>query len=153
MREVGVLRSHGSEGAEAVAALLDRTPYAVWSQARRMRLSLRRSGEVRGRRLAVPGPVAPDPILQPALDRLRADIAAGLVDPVRLQRRAVLLARGAPLCPACAVRPVEHEATGFCADCHLRTLAEVHRLEASAIAAKRDIAAARQRKHRVAVGA
>jgi hypothetical protein len=149
MSEVAVLRTRGAEGAAALAELLDRTPYAVWSQARRMRISLRRSGEVRGRRLALPGPVAPDPGLQRALDRLRADVAAGRVNPVRLERRAALLARGAPLCPACAMRPIESELTGLCADCHLRRLLEAHELEADAIAAERNLAAARQRKHRL----
>jgi hypothetical protein len=145
--EVATLRKMAPLGAQAIASMLERSTKAVRRQAERLRISLRTPGEVRGRILGQPRGVsfARD---RGVLGTLREDVLAGRVDPALIERRAQLLAAGAPLCPSCAVRPVEVESTGWCTPCHLRDLAEAHAMEADRITEQRHLDAERQRKHR-----
>lgn len=60
---------------------------------------------------------------------------------------------GAPLCPRCAVDPIEVEETGLCITCNRKELVARHDRELAAKSAReaeaqRELDAARQRKHR-----
>jgi hypothetical protein len=120
-----VLRHFGHLGAAALAVKLGRTEAAIRSAANRYRASLRRRGETRGRLFGIPAGAD-----SPLIRRIRADVLAGLADMTVIERRVVLSASGAPLCPSCAMRHVEVERSGLCEDCHMTGLALGHALEA-----------------------
>ncbi|MGH2663665.1 MAG: hypothetical protein ACRDH8_12865 [Actinomycetota bacterium] len=137
-------------GVEAAAEVLERSVAAVKMQAHRQRISLRGEGERRGLILGQPrGTRLREHAKQvAALRALREDVLAGRVDVARIERRVKLAVAGAPLCPACVKRPQEVESTGLCEVCHLRHLAEGHRLEQEDVEARRELDRERQRKHR-----
>lgn len=174
-RELLELRRLAPLGAQAVAELLGRSVWSVVCAAHRHRISLRREGERAGRMLGEPRPPAAREVEEvaaalrdlledlmagrvgrrrdltrqaAALRQLREDALAGRVDLGRVARRARAIGRGDPLCPACARRPQEVRSTGLCEDCHLRALAEAHRLESERAEAVRELDRERQRKHR-----
>ena len=53
--ELRTLRENAQHGAAAVAAMLGRSEAAIWSAAKRYRISLRRRGETRGKILGQRG--------------------------------------------------------------------------------------------------
>jgi hypothetical protein len=77
----------------------------------------------------------------------RHAVLHGIADPARALRR-VKLDRSGSLCPGCGYRPQEVTTTGLCGVCHDNRLAWAHRQETRIITARRDLAAARQEKHR-----
>jgi hypothetical protein len=143
--ELGRLRELAPYGATAVAAALDRSVLSVKMAAHRHRISLRRAGSRGGLMLGQPRSVhTVGPARSRALEQLRAEALEGKVDIAKLERRARLLGTGAPLCPHCAVRPIEVETTGLCEQCHVELLADAHAMEAD----RRRLDRERQRKHR-----
>jgi hypothetical protein len=84
----------------------------------------------------------------PQLQRLRADVLAGVVDMAKLERRVRLLTSNAPLCPSCGTWPQEGQTTGLCTPCQFRYLAEARRFEAEVADARRELDRERQAKHR-----
>lgn len=149
------LRRHAHLGAAGVAELLERPVHSVRNQAYRLRISLRRDGTTQGLVLGQPRGVsfagnAAARALQ--LRELRRASLAGEIDLARIERRAALIARGAPLCPGCTKRPVEKRTTGLCLDCHLGQLAEGHRLEASLRERVREVDREKQAKARARRG-
>lgn len=151
--ELTELRKLAPLGALAAAEVLERSVSSVKNQARRQRISLRRDGERRGRVLGQPRDVRmADAAHEDALARLRDDVLNGRIDADRVARRTQLIATGAPLCPSCAIRPVEVLATGTCSDCHMKALAAAHAMEADTLATQRLLDRERQRKHRAQAG-
>lgn len=155
-KEIATLRQVAPGGAEAAALLLGRSVTSVRMAAARHRISLRRPGERRGLVLGQPRDQSWTELrgaadLAAAARTVRDAILAGESDPARLERtarRALLLAAGAPLCPACARNPQERATTGLCDECHLRELARAHREDQSRQAAQRELWRERQRKTR-----
>ncbi len=151
-----MLRAVAATGAEAAAIILGRSVASVRTAAARHRISLRQPGERRGLVLGQPrgqswARLRDAADLAVAARTVREAILAGEVDPARLERvarRALLIASGAPLCPACATRPQERSTTGLCEDCHLRELARAHREDQSRQEAQRELWRERQRKTR-----
>lgn len=151
--EVVFLRQNAHLGVGALAGLLGRSVRSVKQAAYRHRISLRPPGERRGTVLGQPrGTSFLDARAAGArvqrLRVLREAALAGIVDPVALERRVRLLVDGAPLCPGCAMDPIEVETTGLCRACHLDALAEAHRAEMRVHAAQRALWVERQRKVR-----
>jgi hypothetical protein len=148
--EVAQLREWATLGAEAIAELMERPVWSIRMQARRQRISLRRHGEKRGRFLGQPNGLSIGSEANRAhfWQVMREDVLAGRVDVARMERRIKLILRGKDPCPACGDRPIENEITGFCLDCHLRTLAEAHAMEQGTAGAERVLNRERQRKHR-----
>lgn len=149
-KDVDLLRKSAHLGAEAVAELLERSIGAVRQQAWRMRISLRRLGERRGLILGQPRGVSLRSETATALNlgQLREDVLVRAVDPGRIERRVRDEVLGTELCPGCARRPQEVKSMGLCENCHLRLLAEAHRLEPDRIEAQRELDRERQRKSR-----
>lgn len=146
--DLAQLRRVASLGLDGASAVLGRSPTAVRAQAFRQRISLRRPGEHRGRSLGDLGRKLQEAQKVRALRQLREDVLAGRVDIVRIERRLRLISKGADLCPACGMRPIEIPRTGMCEDCHLRGLAAGHRAELTRSSAERELDRERQRKHR-----
>lgn len=152
--ELSQLRRDAHLGADALAALLERSPRAIRSAAQRHRISLRRKGERRGLLLGQPRGIAWEELrtlgasLQ-LLRAIRAEALAGALDLGELDRTVRRLARAinAELCPLCSQRPQE-TGTGLCRPCHLRQLAEAHRAVSAERLAERELWQARQDKHR-----
>jgi hypothetical protein len=143
--DVAELRRLAPLGVREVALILARSEGSVRQQAARLRISLRRQGERRGLVLGQPRGVAFD---DPAMKALREQVLAGQADVERIVRRALAWARGADLCPSCAINPIEVESTGFCTACHKRELARAHAREDDELQAQRELDRERQRKHR-----
>ncbi len=137
-RELTVLRTNATRGAEAIAGLLGRTAASVRLQAHRHRISLRRTPA--GRTLGDPT----DPQLR-HLIRTNPTTATAIA-------QAAKASPTRPLCPACTIRPQHSTAYGLCLPCHHRALADAHRDAADAAEARRDLAQARQAKHRAITG-
>lgn len=81
---------------------------------------------------------------------MRQRVLDGAVDLQRVNEiysRRLRLALGAPICPICVRNPQEVEASGICRDCHYRSMAEAHRLQANDIP-RRELWAAKQDKGR-----
>lgn len=154
-KELQTLRQMAQYGAETIAGLLGRSVASVQRMAYRQRVSLRPKGERRGRVLGEPRDIS----FRQAralgehlriLEQLRSEVLEGKVDPSRLEsevRRRAAVAAGAELCPGCTRNPQETP-TGFCRDCHLKSLADAHRHEEIQKAAQRDLWRERQRKVR-----
>ena len=132
--EIGILRRDCALGAAALARILDRSEGAIRSAAKRHRISLRRKGERRGLLLGQPRGQRWDP----RLDSIREEALAGTIDIAALEERARGLARKAPRCPVCGVRPQERASTGFCEVCHTRALADSYRTETALREARRE---------------
>jgi hypothetical protein len=145
--ELAQVRKLAAKGAEAIAEELGRPVRSVTEAARRARISLRRSGERRGRVMGEPHKLPVDVARVRMLRGLRDDVLAGKVDLRRIERRVRLLATGM-VCPGCGKRPQEVESSGLCEVCHLDNLTEAHRLERDRIEHQRALDGERQRKHR-----
>jgi hypothetical protein len=116
--EIAELRRLHDLGAEEVARQLGRSVESIRLQAHRQRVSLRRRGERKGRRLGRLG--LPD--TEPLTAKIRR---AGLDVPrfaERIEQRMLAVADGTDLCPQCGVAPVEVPMTGWCRRCHRREL-------------------------------
>lgn len=129
LQEIQTLRQHAKEGVHVIALLTGRSTRSVQRAAERHRISLRRSGEQRGKALGEPrvGSWRTE-----GLGHVRADVLSGEVSDVNVDAHLQIVAagrRGVPqqLCPACSARPVQRPRTGLCTPCHLRALAEAHR--------------------------
>lgn len=149
--ELRTLRENAQHGAAAVAAMLGRTEAAVWSAAKRYRISLRRRGETRGKILGQRGAWSAISAIDGArLDLIRTEVLGGILDVAVLEARIREEHHGPrrPICPACGQRPQERPATGLCEVCHLRELARAHRDEVERREARRELWQARQDKHR-----
>lgn len=148
--ELAELRKLAPLGEVVVAELLGRSITSVRGQAYRQRISMRRDGERRGLLLGQPRGVSlvAAAARYPDLAQIRENVFEQRADIERIDRRVRLLARGAPLCPACGRRPQEVERTGLCEDCHTRELAHAHAMEADRAEADRHLDRERQRKHR-----
>lgn len=154
--ELSRLRQLAHLGQEGAAIALGRTPRSVRRAADRYNISLRRPGETRGLVQGQPRGVSFAQLAREnqklaVLRELRQDLIAGEVD-VRsiylIASRKMKLARGAQLCPGCAVNPQEHDETGLCRDCHLIALADAHRGDSAMKHAQRELWRERQRKVR-----
>lgn len=148
--ELQLLQRNAHLGANVVALLTGRTVQAVIHAAKRHRVSLRRSGERRGKVLGEPRRGSWP---REGLRRLRDEVIDGTTDPVLVESHLLLVAShrsGQPqqLCPACSARPVQRQRTGLCNTCHLRALAEAHRHAKAEGDAQRELWNERQRKHR-----
>lgn len=146
-------RLAGTLSLEELAAELGRSTGSIRGAAHRHAISLRRTGERRGRILGQPAGVrlisGEDALTRlEAWRRLREDVLAGRVDTGRIERRVRAALRGEDLCPLCARRPVEVNRTGLCEVCHLTELARGHRDELERIEAARENDAARALTYR-----
>lgn len=137
VREINDLRRNAALGADTLAHLLGRTPNAIRLQAAKLRISLRRAGERRGRVLGQ----QPSTELPPGW----RDLA--VTDPATASTLAQDALTQAPLCPRCATWP-QAPRLGICRVCHTHALAEAHRHAQALATAKRDLDQARQAKHR-----
>ena len=149
--EVRTLRANAQHGAGAVSAMLGRSEAAIWSAAKRYRISLRRRGETRGKILGQRGAWSAISAIDGArLDLIRSEVLDGILDVAILEARIREEHHGPrrPLCPACGQRHQERPATGLCEVCHLRELARAHRDEVERRDARRELWQARQDKHR-----
>ena len=149
--ELRTLRANAQHGAGAVSAMLGRSEAAIWSAAKRYRISLRRRGETRGKILGQRGAWSAISAIDGArLDLIRSEILEGILVVAVLEARIREEHHGPrrPLCPACGQRPQERPATGLCEVCHLRELARAHRDEVERREARRELWQARQDKHR-----
>lgn len=150
--EVRTLREQANLGAQGLAILLGRSVKSVETAAARNRISLRRSGERRGKILGQPRTGRwLDQSGDPArLSAIRSDAIDGVVDIAELEARIREKVHGPrrPICPACGQRDQEKPSTGLCEPCHLRELARAHRDEIDRREARRDLWQARQSKHR-----
>jgi hypothetical protein len=141
--ELHTLTTHAHLGANHLAQLLGRTPHAIRLQAARHRITLRPPGETRGIVLGQPrGTTIPTHI------RARYIQTPQLATLIELD----ILTVTRPLCPLCATHPQEAR-TGICRVCHLTALTAAHETRTAIETAERNLAAARQRKHRAAVEA
>lgn len=153
-KEIEILRANADRGAATIAALLDRSPMSVKHVAHRLGISLRRRGERRGLLLGqsrgTSWKASTDSIPAERLDRIRRDALAGDLDLAELYRRIRedVTDQTRPLCPLCAARPQDKQATGLCAVCHYRELARVHRDQEALTDAKRELWRARQARSR-----
>jgi len=146
--EVDALRRYAPLGPVEVGRMLNRSPEAVKQAAKKHRVSLRRPGSRMGLVLGQPRGVSASS--DPRLAAYRDDVLAGTVDATSLERQVQQAAHGTDdLCPLCAQRPRER-LHGICRVCHLRELERAHRAALDAQQAARDLAAARQAKHRAA---
>jgi hypothetical protein len=143
--ELATLRRLAPMGASFIAEELGRTERSVRLMAARMRISLRRQGERRGRVL---GHVLAIGAGDPTIARIRA---AQLDDPrydaSRVERVVELSLAGEELCPSCAAGPIEVPKFGVCRNCYVRELAAAHRRELDHILAQRENDLARYHKH------
>lgn len=150
--EVTILRENARLGLPAVSTLLGRSEQSVQSAAKRYRISLRRSGERRGKILGQPqtGRWTEQPGDSSRLAQIRVDVLDGTVSMAELEQRIREHVYGParPICPACGQREQEKPTTGLCEPCHLRLLAQMHRDEMDRREARRDLWQARQSKHR-----
>lgn len=150
--EIKTLREHAHLGLVAVALLLGRSEHSVQSAAKRYRISLRRVGERRGKILGQParGRWTDQTADSARLAAIRSDVLDGSVSIPELERRIRdrIYGPAKPLCPSCGQREQEKATTGLCEPCHLRELARAHRDEIDRRAARRELAQARQEKHR-----
>ena len=137
VRDINDLRRNAALGADTLAHLLSRTPNAIRLQAAKLRISLRRTGERRGRVL---GQTTNSP-LPPGW----RDLA--ITDPTTATALAQDALTTAPLCPRCTTWP-QAPRLGICRVCHTHALAEAHRHAQALATAKRDLDQARQAKHR-----
>lgn len=141
LHEVTTLRTHAHLGATHLAHLLNRTPWSVRRAAHRLRISLRPTGERRGRILGethpgqLPRPVRATYLANPDLaTQVHAELHQALTNP-------------APLCPLCArweVRP-GHET---CRVCELDALSNAHMKRMAEERAQRRVDALRQQRSR-----
>jgi hypothetical protein len=142
--EIKTLRSRADQGAPMLAALLDRTPESVRSQAKRSRVSLRRRGENRG--------ILMDQARGVSLAKtLRRDLLdANLVGEGDVEFR-IRESRG-ELCPECGQRPQGGSQAakrwGLCEVCSTKILIRRHVDVQDLQKSMRDLAAARQQRHR-----
>ena len=119
-RERQLLRENAQLGLRAVADLLGRSENSVRTQAARMRVSLRRPGEVRGKLLGQPNGVSLRGTEH--LAGLRVSVlAAGGGDLQQLPH----VQRDARVCPSCGHHYVT-TATGLCAPCYTGRLASAY---------------------------
>lgn len=138
-----------------MAVALGRSVTSVRKMAHVRRLSLRRPGSRDGLFLGQPRNMSLVDVKRLGLKvdgwvRMRERVITNDVDLERLEEiagREAALARGVPLCPSCTTNPQEVAQTGLCRDCHIRKLAEAHRLEETS-AAQRELWAERQAKVR-----
>jgi hypothetical protein len=141
------MRKNASLGADAVAAMLDRSPRAIRAAASRHRISLRRKGSRTGLLLGQPRGVRVVDV--DALSRMKADVLAGRVDLTDVEARATSSVRDPmpELCPLCTTRVVDGR-RGCCRVCWLRSLAAAHRDAVAESDATRELWRARQEKRR-----
>jgi hypothetical protein len=148
------LRANAHLGAEAIAAIVGRSVWSVRNAARRQRISLRRTGERRGKVLGEQragswsGELAAARISQAA-----GDVNGTVVEQHLEHVAAAMRGERAPLCPACVSRPVTRARTGLCEVCHRHALAEAHRHASAQADAQRAYWTAKQQAHRTGGGA
>lgn len=154
-QEIAALRRVSKLGCAGAAEALGRTEASVRWSAHAHRISLRRPGSRSGLILGQPRGVSRQDILELGVElaiwsAMRERALAGTLDVKRLEeiaRRSRVIANGTPLCPSCAVNPQEVDTTGLCRDCHVKKLAEAHRVESES-PYQRELWAERQAKVR-----
>jgi hypothetical protein len=150
--EPGVLRKYAGLGARAILAMLNETraadcPHAapltlraVYCMAHKPRVSLRREGSRRGRRMGIPRCMRIRDLGQHA-----DDVRNGTLDLVKIEQRIAADVKHPTPCPSCGKRPQRNPTTGLCGVCHLNHLSAALQERAVENAARRenDVSAAR----------
>jgi hypothetical protein len=118
--EEEALRQLAHLGTHALAVAFDRPVRSIENKARRLGISIRR--------------------------RSSECSSSGVCSEAGLRRARELMA--APLCPACARRPIGVRRTGLCWRCHLEALRLVHEEEIARIEGQRALWASRSKLRR-----
>lgn len=134
-REIKTLETSANKGAEYLSGVLGRSPGSITSFAQEHGISLRKSGERRGRRLAIP------------TGELSARLKAERINPDELINRVKNHHKRVP-CPDCGRMSFLVPATGFCKTCHHKRLSDERQVMLAEAAAVREDARLRKQEQR-----